>query len=424
MARRSIRSGDNVLARQWLKRAASKGLSKLSEEARFMSAWLWLNESKWEEAQTALGEFAEKYPHSSFAVDARWFQGWAQFRQGNNPQASQTWLQAAVRYPKSPLLPQFLYWAARCTPQNTPAEEAAYLEALAQLTREFPGTLYGRMAKERLQNIQPLFPQLPLEPPPTALPQELGLALALTQTGLLADAQMEIEALKKQTRNPGAALRLGGALHYLGAYDVAYQLAARYLWGAAFLRKEITPLSLLFPPAFKAEVLNASLNYLLPPALVWAIMRRESAFSVSALSSANARGLMQMIPPTGKHIAQQLGVTLSNPDELFAPALNISFGAWYLQKLVERFGHLAPAIAAYNAGPKSVVKWLAARGQLPLDEWIEEIPFKETRLYVKQVLPDVYAFAEMYDGGGAPNLPPPPPWTWTLPEPQSEGVSF
>jgi len=421
MARRHMRSQENELARQWLTKAASKGVAKLSEEARFMSAWLWLNESKWKEAETALGEFADTYPHSSFAVDARWFQGWAQFRQNHCEKARQTWQGAADAYPKSPLLPQFQYWALRCAPQNNEAEKAALQQALSQLAGRFPGSLYGRMAKERLQSVEALFPALPPPPPASPLPPELALAHLLAQTGLWAEAQKELEALKKRTRGAEDTLRLGASLQNLGAYDVAYALAARHLWGAAFTRKESQALSLLFPKAFEDEVLAASENHLLPPALIWAVMRRESAFAVSALSSANARGLMQIIPPTGKEIAKQLGTTLSSPEELFAPPLNISFGSWYLRQLLNRFGHMAPAIAAYNAGPKAVLRWLSARGQLPLDEWVEEIPFRETRNYVKQVLPDVYAFTEMYV---ELTEIPPPAWEWTLPEPQVEGVDF
>jgi soluble lytic murein transglycosylase len=429
VARRHMRSQENDAAREWLAKAAAGG-GKPAEEARFMSAWLWLNESKWKEAENALGTFAGEYPNSSFAVDARWFQGWAQFRQNNCSKASQTWLSAANQYPKSVLLPQFHYWALRCAPQNNEAEKQALQQAFQNLAARFPGSLYGRMAKERMQSDQALFSHVSSSSPsspssssgkPPPLPPELGLAQALAQAGLLADAQTEFEELRKRTRGSEDAQRIGAALQSLGAYDVAYVLAARNLWGAAFSRKESAALSLLFPKAFEAEVLAASKTHQLPPALIWAVMRRESAFSTSALSHANARGLMQIIPPTGQHIAKQLHMTLSNPDELFAPALNISFGSWYLKKLVERFGHLAPAIASYNAGPKAVVRWLDARGKLPLDEWIEEIPFRETRNYVKQVLPDVYAFMEMY---AELSSSPPPAWTWTLPEPQKEGVDF
>ena len=418
MARRHMRSQEATQARQWLAKAAQGG-GKPAEEARYMSAWLWLNHSHWEEAEKALGAFADNHPNSSFSVDARWFQGWAQFRQNQCPQARQTWQQAAESFPKSPLLPQFLYWAARCAPQTTQEEKAAFRLALESLAARFPGSLYGRMAKERLQSQEALFPPVLPSPLPSPWPAELGLAQALAQTGLWADAQNEFEALRKRTQGSEEALRMGKALQSLGAYDVAYVLAARNLWGAAFSRKEGEALALLFPRAFEAEVLAAAQTYPLSPALIWAVMRRESAFATNALSHANARGLMQIIPPTGKEIAKHLGMTLEGPEALFAPALNIAFGSWYLQKLMERFGHVAPAVAAYNAGPKAVSRWLSARGQLPLDEWVEEIPFRETRNYVKQVLPDVYAFAEMY-----PVAPPPPPWGWRLPSPKAGGVEF
>ena len=416
VARRHMRNQENGAARQWLAKAAQGG-GKSAEEALYMSAWLWLNEAQWEEAEKALGEFADNHASSSFAVDARWFQGWAQFRQNQCDRARQTWQGAADAYPKSALLPQFQYWAARCLE----ADKEAFQKALSQLAQAFPGSLYGRMSKERLHSTQPLFPPLSPLVQEAPSPVQLHLSRALAQAGLWADAQNEFEAAKKLARTPEEALSMGRGLQTLGAYDVAYSLAARHLWGAAFTRRESGALALLFPKAFEAEVLAAGRMHSLSAALVWAVMRRESAFSTSALSSANARGLMQIIPPTGKAIAKQLGTTLSSPDALFAPALNISFGSWYLQKLVERFGHLAPAIAAYNAGPKAVGRWLEARGQLPLDEWVEEIPFKETRNYVKQVLPDVYAFAEMY---AEATKTPPPPWEWKLPKPQAGGVDF
>ena len=76
------------------------------------------------------------------------------------------------------------------------------------------------------------------------------------------------------------------------------------------------------------------------------------------------------------------------PDDLYSPDVNVRFGTWYLSALLERMGHPGLCAASYNAGPSAVAKWMTQRGALPLDEWIEEIPYKETRGYVKQVLAD------------------------------------
>ena len=106
-------------------------------------------------------------------------------------------------------------------------------------------------------------------------------------------------------------------------------------------------------------------------------------------------------------------------DALFSPELNIHLAAWYLKALGGRFGHPALTAAAYNAGPRAVVKWAADRPGVPLDLWVEEIPYKETRGYVKQVVADLFAYHALYDGQGAP-----PRLELTVPAPTDGGVAF
>ena len=125
-----------------------------------------------------------------------------------------------------------------------------------------------------------------------------------------------------------------------------------------------------------------------------AIARQESAFHQYARSRVGARGLMQLMPATAKMTAKKYDVKYSGPNELFTPRTNISLGTAYLAEVLETFeGNRAYATAAYNAGPHRVKKWLKERGDLPLDAWIETIPFDETRNYVQNVL----AFSVIYD---------------------------
>ena len=125
-----------------------------------------------------------------------------------------------------------------------------------------------------------------------------------------------------------------------------------------------------------------------------AIARQESAFHQQARSRVGARGLMQLMPATAKMTAKRYDVKYSGPSELFTPRTNIALGTAYLAEVLETFeGNRAYATAAYNAGPGRVKKWLQARGDLPLDAWIETIPFDETRNYVQNVL----AFSVIYD---------------------------
>lgn len=146
-------------------------------------------------------------------------------------------------------------------------------------------------------------------------------------------------------------------------------------------------LDLRFPLAFENEITNAGQKNAIDPNWIYAIARQESAFASDAKSSAGALGLLQLMPSTAKSIGRKMGIKLNYYDILQADT-NISLGSYYLSELLERFnGNRIFATAAYNAGPYRVSKWIEAdRAELPVDVWIETIPYKETRQYVKNVL--------------------------------------
>ena len=122
------------------------------------------------------------------------------------------------------------------------------------------------------------------------------------------------------------------------------------------------------------------------PAKIFAIIRKESIFQPAIASKAGAIGLMQIMPATASHTASKNGIPYSGKWQLTEPDTNLEIGSQYLTDRINEFGHLAYAAAAYNAGPSRVNQWLAANPGLPLDEWIAQIPFTETRDYVKRVL--------------------------------------
>lgn len=117
-----------------------------------------------------------------------------------------------------------------------------------------------------------------------------------------------------------------------------------------------------------------------------AIARQESAYNQYAKSPAGARGFMQLMPATAKETAKKFAIPYKNTLDLFDPQINISLGTAYLRQMLTRFKSKAYASAAYNAGPHRVDRWLKSRGTLPLDIWIETIPFDETRKYVQNIL--------------------------------------
>ncbi|WP_415895921.1 transglycosylase SLT domain-containing protein [Neptuniibacter sp. PT34_22] len=141
---------------------------------------------------------------------------------------------------------------------------------------------------------------------------------------------------------------------------------------------------------FKEHALKNDLDLSFPVA----IARQESAFLFNATSRVGARGLMQLMPQTAKLTAKKHEVPYKKNAELDKPEINITLGSAYLGDMLKKFdNNPAYAAAAYNAGPHRVTKWLKQRGDLPLDIWIETIPFKETRKYVQSVL----AFRVIYD---------------------------
>lgn len=192
----------------------------------------------------------------------------------------------------------------------------------------------------------------------------------------------------------------GLALHSL---DSTGQLAAGKLadsWGwhdrAAITlarAKHFSDLEIRFPLAYNQLFMQEAKNNALDPAWVFAVARQESIMMQDALSPAGARGLMQLMPATGKQLARELKRGIKSINQLLQPDFNIHLGSYYLRQLNEKFsGHTALATAAYNAGPNRVRQWQPAEN-MEADIWIDTIPYRETRQYVRRVL----AYSIFYD---------------------------
>jgi soluble lytic murein transglycosylase len=141
----------------------------------------------------------------------------------------------------------------------------------------------------------------------------------------------------------------------------------------------------------------------LPQDWILAVMRQESLFRKDAVSRADARGVMQLVPSTATAIARRWHLPPPGRDGLFDPAIAVPLGAAYLRELLDRYGEqLALSLAAYNAGPAAISRWLPPR-PMDADIWIENIPYNETRAYVQHILEHIVAFASVR-GTEAPRL--------------------
>ncbi len=142
------------------------------------------------------------------------------------------------------------------------------------------------------------------------------------------------------------------------------------------------------PHPYPHEVAQAARKHQVDPDLLFAVMRVESVYQSRIISYAGAVGLMQIMPRTGRLIANQLGQYDRTTTDLLDPQTNVDYAAWYLRTLLDRMdGQLPLAIASYNGGPHNVRKWIRGAGdQMPLDAFLERIPFTQTKRYVRRVL--------------------------------------
>ena len=157
------------------------------------------------------------------------------------------------------------------------------------------------------------------------------------------------------------------------------------------------------PRPFPAVVAEAVTRWKLTEPLIYGLMRQESGYRARVVSPAGAVGLMQIMPGTGRKIADELSLSF-DVSHLQHPPRNVDFGAYYLRKLLDMFGSNVPvALAAYNAGPAVVGRWLESGKELPLDVWVARIPYRETRNYVAKVVRNQARYA--YLAGGLEAIP-------------------
>ena len=199
----------------------------------------------------------------------------------------------------------------------------------------------------------------------------------LVKTAETAKAYQEWRVLRKQL-NREQQITIGYLAGQWGWYIQGIRIAAKLqAWDEVAIR---------FPRS--KNKLFAQLGEQRGIGATWpiAIARQESAYNQYAKSPAGARGFMQLMPATAKETAKKFAIPYKSTSDLFDPQINVSLGTAYLSQMLTRFKSKAYASAAYNAGPHRVDRWLKSRGTLPLDIWIETIPFDETRKYVKNIL--------------------------------------
>jgi soluble lytic murein transglycosylase len=235
----------------------------------------------------------------------------------------------------------------------------------------------------------------------------------LHRLGLDGDAALAL-AVEERRISRAQAPRSGEALCELyGLLDVAER---RYVLGqdaATRLGLDRAPgprsrwmWDCVYPRPYSDLVTRAERELLLPRGLLWAVMRQESGFRSAVRSPVGAVGLLQLMPKTAERVAAEQGEKF-DLQTLTHAHTNVRFGARYLRRLLDGFeGNVPLALAAYNAGPLAVGRWLASGEELPLDLFVARIPFEETRGYVARVLANAARYAYLEGGEGAVQAPP------------------
>jgi soluble lytic murein transglycosylase len=333
--------------------------------------------------------------------------GWSDYRAGRYAEAAQVLETRARLRPAASLAPAFLYWAGRSRRELGQAERARAL--FEETVRRFKRSYHGLRAREAMASLPAatFSPWADAPAPEVARAEIPGRQLLRIRQLLLVERLDEAgEELRALPAAPLAQATLAWLDWRRGRLRPAINGMKRAYpdWvGEAGDRLPEEAWRILFPLEFGDTLRQKSLEQGLDPALVAALVCQESTFDAGAVSGAGARGLMQVMPPTGRTLARSLGVPYRK-NALHEPETSLAFGTHYLKELLDQFGgRVERALAAYNAGPHRVIAWTAGRPDMTAEEFIESIPFTETRFYVTAILGAREQYRRLYalSAGGA-----------------------
>jgi soluble lytic murein transglycosylase len=391
-----------------------------ADDALFFEADLLARLGRISEARRALLTLTKLYPDGDYRAEALFKAFWLQ-RAIGKPEAGLKYLTLLERdYAKGPETfdaERARYWRARTLAQGGKTADA--VTAYESLAQEHPTTYYGMLARSRLTELAPdrsvaVIPKLVSEDP--LLPLDAGIladdphlaaAVELLRLGLNDSAAEDLLAIDR-TRALGAgdmeAIRLVAMLLNRAGDARAAQAISRVELRADLVgpvtAKNVGLWKVAYPVAHPDDVEKNCKARSIDPHLFSALMREESALDPRALSWAGAVGMSQLLPSTAAIAARKLGIKgAMTRERLYDPVLNIQLGVETLSGFLKRFGNNAAlALAAYNAGGGAVGAWLRTRGDLNLDEFVEEIPIAETRGYVRRVLRTYNTYRLLYAG--------------------------
>ncbi|MFN7972767.1 MAG: transglycosylase SLT domain-containing protein [Acidobacteriota bacterium] len=339
--------------------------------------------------------------------------GWLAWALGDRERALAAWGREIDAYPDSSVTPSALYWRG-CVLRDAGDKEGGGRD-LALVASRFPTSYYGKLASALAAATGP--PASPAQPvPPDVLSYrdhalELGVraprALLLRAAGLPEPALMEAAELAAEHPESLAATTLyATALRGTGKNQRARDLLRQAAPPIARLPKSELPAELwdvLYPLSYRDLLMKAAKEQSLPPSLLFGLVYQESTFEPDATSRSGAMGLMQLMPGTASDMAQALKVASYADARAYEPELNVAMGSTYFARVLRQCGSsVERALAGYNGGPARTEGYWALVSSKDIPTFIESIPIKETRLYVKKVLEAKAEYERVHGVSGAP----------------------
>jgi len=439
------RRGDYESAIAAMKKVSDKYPdSAFADEATYWEAYY--RELSGDAAGALLGYYnlINQYPYSSSVPSAIWRIGKTYYWNSEFQNAA-TYLHIAQLYPPGEDTPRCYFFEAKALERL--GNRAAAIGVYEKLVQRFDHTYYAYRAQERLRGqgtslsdqnpyngeefndalddfdgkntselaaVMEIWEQTrisSIEPESSPEAQvHLAKYKALMSLGLVnyaADEARFLVNFTSDSEKDSAQTRLGEMLVNSGEYGKPIRFADRKLRSAVLagnsgtIPKKIWQLS--YPKGYWKYVDQKAKAYGLDPYLVLAVMREESRFNPRAKSRSSARGLMQIMPKTGRGIAKDLDVYRYRTIRLYEPSLNIQMGSYFLSSLVKNFkNNLYLALAGYNGGPNRIKRYVNSwyngnLGLVDIDEFVESIPSRETRLYVQKVMGSYFEYKRLYD---------------------------
>jgi len=389
--------------------------SQWLEAALLSCANLHLVHHEYDQALDSFREMQQRFPTGARASYAHWKAAWLTLRQGRNEEAKKLFEEQIALYPSGNETSAALYWRARLAEEdNDPAMARAFYK---ELTERYRNYYYAELARERVARLPasadppgeyPVLDHIPAlahgdkvelaEPPADDLHAQK--AKLLGNGGLVDFAVRELQAAASDDAGNWALAETAQLYIDTGHYDRAIEVMKHSV--PSYFAVDFPTLpreywEALFPRPYWPDLKKFSVANGLDPYLVASLIRQESEFNPLALSRANAVGLMQLLPRTGKLVAHQEKLRHYNASELYTPAVNLELGTRYFRGMVDQFGgSFEYALAAYNAGTDRVEDWLAQGKYRDPQEFVESIPFTETREYVQAILRNASVYRQLY----------------------------